>query len=128
MSQKTDNVTQMATEGIESYLKMPNLLRDLLLQLLKDFQTAQIPLALNPEENYSFEGICEFIELVLEEHIKRAGTLKNLLNRVDLTEKQIKKAIPTALYSNLRPLTELIIKRELQKVVIRYWYQQSSNK
>lgn len=128
MSQKTDNLTQMATEGVENYLKMPNLLRDLLLQLLKDFQTAQIPLALNPEENYSFEAICGFIELVLEEHIKRAGTLKNLLNRVDLTEKQIKKAIPTALYSNLRPLSELIIKRELQKVVIRYWYQQSSNK
>lgn len=128
MSQKTDDLTQMATEGIENYLKMPNLLRDLLLQLLKDFQTAQIPLALNPEENYSFEGICGFIELVLEEHIKRAGTLKNLLIRVDLTEKQIKKNIPTALYSNLRPLTELIIKRELQKVVIRYWYRQSSNK
>lgn len=126
MPQKADNLTQIPNEGVESYLKMPNLLRDLLLQLLKDFQTAQIPLALNPEENYSFEGICEFIESVLEEHIKRAGTLKNLMNRVDLTEKQIKKAIPTALYSNLRPLAELIIKRELQKVVIRYWYQQSS--
>lgn len=128
MSQKTDDLTQMATEGIVNYLKMPNLLRDLLLQLLKDFQTAQIPLALNPEENYSFEGICGFIESVLEEHIKKAGTLKNLLIRVDLTEKQIKKNIPSALYSNLGLLTELIIKRELQKVVIRYWYRQSSNK
>jgi hypothetical protein len=128
MSQKTDDLTQMATEGIENYLKMPNLLRDLILQLLKDFQTAQIPLALNPEENYSFEGICGFIELVLEEHIERAGTLKNLLNRVDLTEKQIRKTISGALYSNLRSLSELIIKRELQKVVIRYWYQQASNK
>jgi hypothetical protein len=65
---------------------------------------------------------------VIEDHIKRTGTLKNLLNRVDLTEKQIQKAIPSAPYSNLKLLSELIIKRELQKVVIRYWYRQSSKK
>lgn len=128
MSQKTDDLTQIPTEGIENYLKMPNLLRDLILQLLKDFQTAQIPLTLNPEENYSFEGLCKGIEFVIENHLKRGGTLKNLLNRVDLTEKQIKKAISGAIHSNLRRLAELIIKRELQKVVIRYWYQQSSSK
>lgn len=128
MPQKTDSLTQSLPEAIEHYLTMPNLLRALILQLIKDFQTAQIPLALNPDENYSFEGLCDCIELVIDGHIKRVGTLKNLLNRVDLTEKQIKKAIPNALYSNLRLLTELIIKRELQKVVIRHWYQQSSNK
>lgn len=128
MSQKTDDLTQIPTEGIENYLKMPNLLRDLILQLLKDFQTAQIPLTLNPEENYSFEGLCKGIEFVIENHLKRGGTLKNLLNRVDLTEKQIKKVISGAIHSNLRRLAELIIKRELQKVVIRYWYQQSSSK
>ncbi len=128
MSQKTNDLTQIPTEGIENYLKMPNLLRDLILQLLKDFQTAQIPLTLNPEENYSFEGLCKGIELVIENHLKRGGTLKNLLNRVDLTEKQIKKVISGAIHSNLRRLAELIIKRELQKVVIRYWYQQSSSK
>lgn len=128
MPHKTDSLTQSSPETIEHYLTMPNLLRALILQLIKDFQTAQIPLTLNPDENYSFEGLCDFIELVIDDHIKRVGTLKNLLNRVDLTEKQIKKTIPNALYSNLRPLTELIIKRELQKVVIRHWYQQSSNK
>lgn len=128
MLQKTDSLTQSSPQAIEDYLKTPDLLRALILQLTKDFQTAQIPLTLNPDENYSFEGLCDFIELVIDGHIKRVGTLKNLLNRVDLTEKQIKKAIPNALYSNLRLLTELIIKRELQKVVIRYWYQQSLKK
>lgn len=128
MSQETDNLIQLPNEGIDNYLKMPNLLRDLILQLLKDFQTAQIPLTLNPDENYSFEGLCKGIESVVENHLKRGGTLKNLLNRVDLTEKQIKKAISGAIHSNLRRLAELIIKRELQKVVIRYWYQQSSSK
>jgi hypothetical protein len=128
MSQETDNLTQLSNEGIDNYFKMPHLLRDLLLQLLKDFQTAQIPLTLNPDENYSFEGLCKGIELVIENHLKQGGTLKNLLNRVDLTEKQIKKAVSGTIHSNLRRLAELIIKRELQKVVIRYWYQQSSSK
>jgi hypothetical protein len=128
MPQEINNLAQTPQEAIEHYLKMPDLLRDLILQLTKDFQTAQIPLVLNPDENYSFEGLRDCLELMIEDHIKRTGTLKNLLNRVDLTEKQIQKAIPAAPYSNLKLLSELIIKRELQKVVIRYWYRQSSKK
>ncbi len=128
MSEETNNLVQTHPEAIEHYLKMPDLLRDLLLQLTKDFQTAQIPLQLNPEENYSFEGLRDGLEWVLENHLKQAGSLKNLLNRVDLTEKQIRKVIPGTPSSNLKSLSELIIKRELQKVVIRYWYRQSSKK
>jgi cellulose biosynthesis protein BcsQ len=128
MSQKADNLTQIPNEGMEHYLKMPALLRDLLLQLIKDFQTALLPVTLDPDELYSFEGLCQRIETAMDEHLQRAGTLKNLLNRVDLSEKQIKKVIPGALNTNLRMLSELIVKRELQKVVIRYWYQQASDK
>ncbi|MFN8345746.1 MAG: hypothetical protein U0X91_12110 [Spirosomataceae bacterium] len=113
---------------MEHFLQMPDLLRALLLQLVKDFQTALLPVELDPDRLYSFDGLCRCIELALEEHLQRAGSLKNVLNRVDLSEKQLKKAIPGALNSNLRVLSELIVKRELQKVVIRYWYQQADDK
>jgi hypothetical protein len=127
MSQKNDSLEQSSPEAIAHYLEMPDLLRDLILQLTKDFQTAQIPLLLRADEHYSFEGLCGCIEMAIEDHVKRTGSLKNLLNRVDLTEKQLRKAIPGTLHTHLRLLSELIIKRELQKVVIRYWYRQSSD-
>lgn len=128
MEQPSDDLILNTNEAIQAYLNMPDLLRDLLLQITKDFQTAQIPLSSESLVNCSFEGLCETIVRALDAHLGKGGTLKNVLNRVDLTEKQLKKHIPERLTSNLRPLTELIIKRELQKVVIRYWYRQSSEK
>ncbi|WP_428668242.1 hypothetical protein [Runella sp.] len=128
MQQSSDDLIQNSNEAIQHYLNMPDLLKDLLLQVTKDFQTAQIPLALDSIEYCSFEGLCDKILMALDEHLAKGGTLKNVLNRVDLTEKQLKKYIPNRLNNNLRALSELIIKRELQKVVIRYWYKQSSEK
>lgn len=121
------NDTLQMSEAIAQYFQTPDLLRDLLHQLSKDFSTAQIPLILISDSHYTFEALCSCIEQAIETHLKAGGTLKNLLNRVDLTEKQIKKTLPKALYSNLRLLSELVIKRELQKVVIRHWYRQASH-
>ena len=128
MEQPSDDLILNTNEAIQAYLNMPDLLRDLLLQITKDFQTAQIPLLPESLVNCSFEGLCETLVMALDAHLAKGGTLKNVLNRVDLTEKQLKKHIPERLTSKLRPLAELIIKRELQKVVIRYWYRQSSEK
>jgi len=116
----------ISSEAITNYFEMPDLLRDLLLQLSKDFQTAQIPLDIDVAKKYTFEVLCINIEEAMKSFIKHGGSLKNLLIRVDLTEKQLKKTIPTALHSNLGLLSSLIIKRELQKVVIRHWYRLSS--
>lgn len=126
MPQETDKLSQSSPEELEQVLRLPHLLRDLILQLLKDFQTAQLPLALDTDERYSFEGLRDCLAQTISEHLKNGGTLKNLLNRVDLTEKQIHRAIPTAIHASVGLLSELIIKRELQKVVIRHWYRQSS--
>ncbi|MEZ4901021.1 MAG: hypothetical protein R2822_04315 [Spirosomataceae bacterium] len=120
------NTLQKSSEALAQYFQVPDLMRDLLHQLSKDFNTAQIPLSLISDRQYAFDELCETMEQAIEKHLKVGGTLKNLLIRVDLTEKQIKKNLPKALYSNLRLLSELIIKRELQKVVIRHWYRQTS--
>lgn len=126
MEHSSDDLMQNSTESVQHYLNMPDMLRDLLLQLTKDFQTAQLPLALESIEYCSFDGMCDSITKVLEEHVAKGGSLKNVLNRVDLTEKQLKRHIPNRPTHHLRALSALIIKRELQKVVIRYWYRQSS--
>ena len=128
MPQETDKLTHSSPEELEQVFRLPNLLRDLLLQLTKDFQTAQLPLELDIDKRYSFEELREYLAQKIDEHFKKGGTLKHLLNRVDLTEKQIHRAIPTAIHSSLQLLSELIIKRELQKVVIRHWYRQSKEK
>lgn len=128
MPQENDKLTNSSPEELEQVFRLPNLLRDLLLQLTKDFQTAQLPLELDIDKRYSFEELREYLAQKIDEHFKKGGTLKHLLNRVDLTEKQIHRAIPTAIHSSLQLLSELIIKRELQKVVIRHWYRQSKEK
>ena len=127
MQNTSDDLTQSSNESIQHYLNTPDLLRDLLLQLTKDFQTAQLPLKLETIEYPSFGGLCDHIVRLLEKHLAEGKTLKNVLIRVDLTEKQIKRAIPGPLSANLLPLAELIIKRELQKVVIRYWYRKAAD-
>ncbi len=91
------------------------------LQLKKDFEGAGLD-----------AGFCEHIpqewsilKNVLQEQLTRAGKmggreLENLLYRIDVSEEQIKR------YSKLNPsisflelVSELVIKRVLQKVVIR---------
>lgn len=123
----THDLTDSSHEAVALYFSRPDLLRDLLAQLLKDFKTAQVPLALDVEERYSFESLRDFVQITLETHLQAHGSLKNLLNRVDLTEKQIKREIPHKIGHHLRTLSELIIKRELQKVVIRHWYRNQNS-
>jgi hypothetical protein len=122
MTDPAQDLSDPSCETLDLCFTRPDLLRDLLGQLLKDFKTAQVPLDLDVQERYSFEALRDFVQMNLEAHLDANGSLKNLLNRVDLTEKQVKRAIPNQLGQHLRVLSELIIKRELQKVVIRHWY------
>jgi hypothetical protein len=106
-------------EVLAAYISSKDLLRLLILQLRKDFEVAGIPIKLSLSKKYNF------LELVIavSDHLsgKTSHQLSNLLYRVDVSEKQLQEAMPTP-GIDVQLFSEVLIKRELQKVVLRKIY------
>lgn len=103
------------------FLSQKELLRNLILQIRKDFDSAGIPIKLLLNKRYSFT---EMSQLVSDAFMQSGATaMFNLLYRVDVSEKQLREGMPTP---GIDPIlvAELVIKRELQKVVLRKQYSQ----
>jgi hypothetical protein len=105
----------------QEFLSQKELLRNLVLQIRKDFDSAGIPIKLLLNKRYSFN---EMAFIVSEAFMQSGATaMFNLLYRVDVSEKQLREGMPTP---GIDPIlvAELVIKRELQKVVLRKQYSQ----
>jgi hypothetical protein len=90
-------------------------------QIIKDFGMSGVELRFSrtPQKAYIelFSRISPIIEKLLDRNI---GSFYNLLYRIDISEIQIKKEVsenPDKKFSEV--ISHLIIKRELQKVVMR---------
>jgi hypothetical protein len=103
------------------FLSQKDLLRNLILQIRKDFESAGIPIKLLLNKRYSFAELAQIISDAFM--LAGATAMFNLLYRVDVSEKQLKDGMPTP---GIDPIlvAELVIKRELQKVVLRKQYTQ----
>ncbi len=103
------------------FLSQKDLLRNLILQIRKDFESAGIPIKLLLNKRYLFAELAQ----IISDAFMRAGAtaMFNLLYRVDVSEKQLKDGMPTP---GIDPIlvAELVIKRELQKVVLRKQFAQ----
>jgi hypothetical protein len=124
MTAEPDDLSPLSAGELQPYLHSPELLRSLLKQLVKDFGMATVHLPLNCEETYSFESLRELIAQALRQQASSSAQLQNVFYRVDLTEKTVRQALHKQQGDTLPIVAELIIKRVLQKVVIRHWYQQ----
>ena len=105
----------------QEFLSQKEILRNLILQIRKDFDSAGIPIKLLLNKRYSF---FEMAQIVSDAFMQSGATaMFNLLYRVDVSEKQLKEGMPTP---GIDPIlvAELVIKRELQKVVLRKQYSQ----
>jgi hypothetical protein len=99
------------------------------IQLAKDFQQSNFPFDFIETLNPDFSSIHENIITELERNQKRNATnLMQLLYRIDISEAQLKRVLhenKNANYFNV--ITELIIKRVLQKVVIKLYYKKNES-
>jgi hypothetical protein len=122
-----DAQTEMRLPGLyesgdqvaRDFLSDKILYRELILQLRKDFETSAIPIKLLLGKRYSFEELCQIIH---DAFMKAGATaMFQLLYRVDISEQQLQKGMPTP---GIDPMlvAELVVKRELQKVVLRKMY------
>lgn len=98
-------------------------------QLAKDFQqsnfSADFVETLEPDYSLIYEAIMR--ELQRSQKWADADVMK-LLYRVDISEAQLKRYLDKHPHEHhLNTIAELIIKRELQKVVIKEYYKRRGN-
>ena len=109
------------TADITPYLNRPDLLMETVKQIEKDFGWFDLKIVFsgNTGNAYTelFSQIQPHIEKMLAENTQQ---FYSLMYRIDLSEQQIKKAVESAKDSSFSEIvTDLILKRELQKIIIR---------
>lgn len=113
---------------VNDQLSSTDLFEAFKMQLTKDFEQSNFQSdfinALEPD----YTRIHEKIVLELQRAEKRAdSTLMHLLYRIDISETQLNKYLNENSNENhLVTIAELIIKRVLQKVVIKQFYKKNS--
>lgn len=110
-------------ELIQPYFSSGKILRGLLTQIKKDFLSAGITLKISVAGKYSYSELVKILSDILESTVLQK--IFNLLYRIDISESQLKKEMPTP-GIDFRLFSELIIKRELQKVILRQLYSSNS--
>jgi len=96
-------------------------------QLAKDFEQSSFPVEVIASLEPDYAHIHR--KLVLELERSQKNNMMKLLNRIDISEAQLKKYVNKQKEeSRLSVMAELIIKRVLQKVVIRQFYKSSEQR
>ncbi|MDF2447840.1 MAG: hypothetical protein K0R26_344 [Bacteroidota bacterium] len=108
--------------AILSSLQKPGLFEKFKQQVYRDFELAGVLEALPLIESNGLEQLNDaFLNAIVK--LEMGNSLKNLLYRIDITEVQIKKASQSDPESSVQQvLAELMIKRILQKVVLKEMY------
>jgi hypothetical protein len=114
---------------MEDYLNSKDLFDAFTLQLTKDFEQSNFPSDFIKDLPADYTRIHQKIVDELHRSETRADTnLMNLLYRIDISEAQLKKYLHEHADKNhLSVIAGLIIKRVLQKVVIKKYYKRSEN-
>lgn len=102
-----------------SYIQQKDVLKKLIQQIKKDFSSAGLPIKLLLTHKYSYEELCATIRDAFL--AQSAADMFNLLYRVDVSEQQLREGMPSP-GLDVDLIAELVVKRELQKVVLRSMY------
>jgi hypothetical protein len=98
-------------------------------QLIKDFEQSNFPADFAETLEPNYRDIHEKIAHELQRNEKRTGfSIMQLLYRIDISEAQLKKYLNQSKNENhYNVIAELIIKRVLQKVVVKRYYKDNEN-
>jgi hypothetical protein len=120
----TPEKTEQNLPSIESRLNSKELFVAFKMQLAKDFNQSDFPSDFIDRLEPIYETLLKTIATELQQNDKQADSkIMRLLNRVDISEPRLKKYLSENKdkgYFNV--VAELIIKRVLQKVVIKKHY------
>jgi hypothetical protein len=113
--------------NIQKYLSDIDLLNQTAAQIIKDFEMFGLEVKFSGNRSNAYEELFEQIQPHIEKLLnKDHSRFMSIMYRVDISETQLKKKlIENTSESTSEIITELIIKRELQKVVIRNYYKKN---
>jgi hypothetical protein len=111
-------------QDIKNQLSSKDLFDAFKMQLVKDFEQSNLPADFVKALEPSYISILKKIAVELQRNEKKSDSnLMQLLYRIDISEAQLEKYLneyKNETYFNV--IAELIIKRVLQKVVIKQYY------
>jgi len=118
----------MNLSNISQYFNKLDLIKNTADQIIKDFDMFGLEIRFSGNAYNAYEELFEQIE----PHIKKLidsnqSKFMGILYRIDVSDEQVKKAVnenSSEPFSEI--ITDLIIKRELQKVVIRQHYKSTT--
>lgn len=107
---------------ITLYQKRLDILQQTAQQIIKDFELVGIEITFSGRQETAYLELYQQIEPEIARLLQQ-NKINQLLYRIDISELQINKAIRNSTSKTLpSAITDLVIKRELQKVVIRNSY------
>ena len=115
----------MNFNDLSPYFNKLNLIKDTANQIIKDFEMFGVEVKFSGNTYNAYDELFDQIEPSIKALCdSNRQKFLGILYRIDLSDEQIKKAVSeNASESFSAIITDLIIKRELQKVVIRSHYQ-----
>ena len=112
--------------NLSPYFNQIDLIKDAANQLIKDFELFGLEIKFSGNAYNAYEELFEQVEPRINKLIStNQQKFMNILYRIDLSETQIKKALEDSNEPFSAVVSDLIIKRELQKVVIRKYFKKS---
>lgn len=115
----------LSKTDLDRYERSVALLEDVVAQINKDFRLQGFDVEFSGKGETAYQELTDQLKPVIEYMLEhQSDTFWNLIYGIDLNERKVKDILfgtqeePDA----IGQLTDLILKRELQKVVIRYHY------
>ena len=118
------NVPIVWQQSLTKQANVKEIILELLSQIKKDFGMfgEEIVFSENTEESYQ-QLFMQLESFLFKNYTQNSDKLYPILYRIDIPEKDIKNAINHETNTNfIGSITELIILKELQKVIIRRYY------
>jgi hypothetical protein len=109
---------------LSPYFNKPDIIRATAEQIIKDFDMFGLEIKFSGNAYNAYEELFDQIEPHIAKLIDlNPSKFTGILYRIDLSDVQLKKAVEENVSETFSAIvTDLIIKRELQKVVIRQHY------
>ena len=119
----------MNLTDLTGYTNRIDLLKLTVEQIKKDFDLYGMEIHFSGDKNSAYEEltsqISPHIESLLNSNYEK---FLNLLYRIDVPENKLLQIIMKSSDIRIQEISDLIIKRELQKVVIRAFYKENENR
>jgi septation ring formation regulator EzrA len=115
----------LSTTDFKRYERSAVLLQDVVAQINKDFRLNGFEVEFSGEGETAYQELSEQLIPVIEYMLEhQTETFWNLVYSIDLNEAKVKRILfgQEEVDNAIGQLTDLILKRELQKVVIRHFY------